>query len=293
MRGRTKPKTHKPSAQFVLSSRLNEMQNVEVDVHEQASHVVAVAVEGDELDVDVATVEVVIVSQHAGASRRKRKQRMTHMSAQEALAQAAREGLVFVKSATAVTGYHGVVFDKRNAYANVPYAVYAPGGKSQGHFLGCFATVEEAALTFARHTCNTVEQTIHARPGAKAKMGQTEAQSYLAVCRNPSCGSLVHMMTANRQARANGRESSYEAGDGCSGPLCTDRSYCNLKRFKETQVKMANDLLKGERQLIAWPSAPGPAASRSFNKIASGLILSAAVTREKAEDILANHALPE
>ena len=134
--------------------------------------------------------------------------------------------------------------------------------------------------------------------GSRARRGRAEgtlraigtAQALTLRCQVD--GALVHMQAARRRARAEGRD-KYEAGDGCSGPLCTDRSYCNLKRFKETQVKMANDLLKGERQLIAWPSAPGPAASRSFNKIASGLILSAAVTREKAEEILANHALPE
>ena len=57
---------------------------------------------------------------------------------------------------------------------------------------------------------------------------------------------------------------------------------------------MANELLTGERTLIAWPGGPGPTTKcrgnfRNFNKMARGLALGAADTHEKAQAVLAKH----
>ena len=55
-------------------------------------------------DPDVLTVDAVVVDEAEDAR---------HMTAEEALAQAAREGLVLVRSRSNKTGYFGVQFDNR------------------------------------------------------------------------------------------------------------------------------------------------------------------------------------
>jgi hypothetical protein len=257
-----------------------EIFAVEVDEHDQRS-------DGS------ALVEVAVVSQLLDTPHRKRKQRKnTHISSEEAVAQAAREGLVFVKSATSISGYAGVTVDNRKDGGSVPYAAYAPGGKTKGHFLGCFQTAEEAALTYARHVANTVERTVdvHAGPSDEAKERLTEAHNYLAVCKNPSCGALVCILSATRDARARRAQDTYAPGDGCASPTC-GAGGSNIGRFKERQLRMANELLTGGKKLIEWPSGPGPPGRRrgaaGFNKIARDLVLNAAQMHDKAQAVLA------
>ena len=57
------------------------------------------------------------------------------MTAEEARAQVASEGLAFVTSSTARSGFHNVMFDSRKTF---PWDVY--GGKHKTEYLGSFAT---------------------------------------------------------------------------------------------------------------------------------------------------------
>ena len=72
-------------------------------------------------DPDVLTVDAVVVDEAEDAR---------HMTAEEALAQAAREGLVLVRSRSNKTGYFGVQFDNRARQLKRPYSVYLEGVSS-------------------------------------------------------------------------------------------------------------------------------------------------------------------
>ena len=70
------------------------------------------------------------------------------MTAAEALAEAAREGLTLATSAINQTGFKCVSF---HANCRLPYEAYAMLPDRKQRSLGCFATAEEAALRLARH----------------------------------------------------------------------------------------------------------------------------------------------
>ena len=78
------------------------------------------------------------------------------------------------------------------------------------------------------------------------------AQALTLRCR--ADGALVHMQSARRRARAEGRD-EYEAGDGCSSRRCS-RNY-RPAQFLRGQASMADGLEDGERLLIEWPIGLG------------------------------------
>ena len=127
---------------------------------EEPRDVLAVHAETDsEDDASVQPEPVQTVRKRKVGKGQKRKAK--DMTAGEAVAQAALEGLKFIKSSRGVSGYSGVILDKRAKHARV-YSAYAPGGKVAGACLGCFATAEEAALQIARHVGNTSERVVEA-----------------------------------------------------------------------------------------------------------------------------------
>jgi hypothetical protein len=67
-------------------------------------------------------------------------------------------------------------------------------------------------------------------------------------------GALVHMQSARRQARAEGRD-EYEAGDGCGSRRCS-RNF-RPAQFLRGQASMADGLEHGARFLIEWPTGLG------------------------------------
>ena len=205
----------------------------------------------DDADEAAIAVETEIV---APDGKRKRQ----HMTAAEAKAQALREGLVLVTSSVSSTGYTQVVCDGRKG--NPRYAAYKPGRRCKGALLGCFATAEEAALAYARHTDNRTPLVIH---GAGHSQGTRDARDrargYTLVCQSPGCAALVDYVCANRGARGCKRM-TYAAGDGCAAPGCS--ADFRRSKFVPTQQAMAAALLNGERTLIEWPAKLPPQSYR-------------------------------
>lgn len=70
------------------------------------------------------------------------------------------------------------------------------------------------------------------------------------VCLAAGCGALVDLRTARRAACAAAR-SSFRAGDGCSGHVCS-KDHRRL-RFRRRQAEMARAIASGKRVLVAWP----------------------------------------
>jgi len=74
------------------------------------------------------------------------------LTADGARALAKAEGLTLMRSASAKTGYRGVIFDKRVVAGNgYEVSVTPPGEGGRQHYLGRYATAEEAALVHARY----------------------------------------------------------------------------------------------------------------------------------------------
>ena len=71
------------------------------------------------------------------------------------------------------------------------------------------------------------------------------------VCCRAGCAALVHLHSARRRARAEGR-TSFAAGDGCAGQRCS----LNWRRsqFEAAQRRMAAALVAAERFLAPWPA---------------------------------------
>ena len=182
----------------------------------------------------------------SGQKRRRKAQADDAMTADEARAQAEREGLAFVKSTANLTGYYGVNHDPR---ARFPYAVYIfDRGKEsnwQGRYIGSYSTAEEGALAYARATNNTVERTINPRK----VLGPKEVHTRTLQCKR--CGLLVDWSCAKKFARKKKR-TELHAGDGCTGNRCGDRKASRLKSAR-SQMKCAEQLLCGERKLLEWP----------------------------------------
>ena len=235
-----------PSATVLLRETLalalvNQESATVIDVVAEVVDEEVLPAHVEELSAGTGTV-VPSMTMQLSPTPRKRSRGSEHcMSAEAAKAQAVVEGLALVKSAHGVTGYAGVLLDRRNS--GKPYSVYAPGGKAKGSFLGCFATAEEAALARSRHTGDVVERVV-----ARGASGNTM------VCRAPSCGALIDLWAASRFATADGR-SNYVVGDGCGSPTCSKSFRGGRGLWVARQVKMATALLQGKRQLIVWPSA--------------------------------------
>ena len=214
----------------VESEVVDEKSPASVDVH----HVVAESV--------ITATQVADTPTTTG----KRRRGSDSMSAEEAKAQAAMEGLALIRSATGVTGYVGVVFDSRAKSAKRPYAAYMPGNKGSGQCVGTFATAEEAALARSRRTGDSVERVV--RPG---RAYGSVCLTHTMVCR--ACGALVNVNEAVRTAKAAGR-SDFVVGEGCGSRTCTRSKIRHTSRHVATQVKKANGLLQGTYRLITWPS---------------------------------------
>ena len=215
-----------------LSHRKRETHAVEVEV---------VEVWPDD-DLGVLTVDAVVVDAAAGAR---------DMTAEEAVAQAAHEGLVLVTNrGRNFTGYFGVHFDNRVQSVKRPYSVYlegTPSGSYKKTLLGTFATAEQAALVYARRTDNRTERIIADIGRAEGtRNALAEAKSHTVVCRR--CQGLVDLQCARRGKRAG---ALFAMGDGCY--RCS--SCCRPGRLRKNQTNMAQAVQLGTRKLVAWPKS--------------------------------------
>ena len=219
----------------------NALIEVEAEVADPNDDTNAVVVEAAALDVP-------------RTGQRKRKKRNTSITAEEAISQAASEGLVLVKSATSVTGYAGVRFDNRIAArgaGSLPYALYGSGsGGQKGNFLGCFATAEEAALAYARSIGNTAARVVHAGCMDGTKRALSAARVRTGVCSQDGCGALVDWGSPKNQLGL------------CA--WCSRARGADRKKHLLTQLRMADALGNGDRKLCAeqqqpWAPLPSPA----------------------------------
>ena len=192
-------------------------------------------------DPDVLTVDAVVVDEAEDAR---------HMTAEEALAQAAREGLVLVRSRSNKTGYFGVQFDNRARQLKRPYSVRLEGVSSihtkvRPTCLGTFATAEQAALVYARRTGNRAERIVAGKGRAEGTLkAMREAAGYTVVCRR--CQALVPLVSARRHKRAG---APFAKGDGCY--RCSSNS--RPGRLRKRQMDMVQAVQLGKRTLVAWP----------------------------------------
>ena len=213
------------------------------DAHEDGRTVIAELVEGwADDDSDVLTVEAVAVDAAADAR---------DMTAEEAVAQAAREGLVLVKNRNNSTGYFGVHFDNRHKRIKHRYSVYLEGASSglytkvRSTLLGTFATAEQAALVYARRTDNRTERIIADIGRAEGSLkALAEANGHTVVCL--CCQALVDLQVARRGKRAG---APFAMGDGCF--RCSSNS--RPGRLRKRQTNMAQAVQLGNRTLVAWP----------------------------------------
>ena len=176
------------------------------------------------------------------------------MTAEEAVAQAAQEGLVLVTNhGRNVTGYFGVHFDNRAQSVKRPYSVYLEADTTSGMYkkarpqtlLGTFATAEQAALVYARRTDNRAERIIADVGRAEgSRKALAEAKGHTVVCRR--CQGLVDLQCARRGKRAG---ALFAMGDGCY--RCSP--CCRPGRLRRNQTNMAQAVQLGKRKLVAWP----------------------------------------
>ena len=214
-----------------------ELQHVEAFAFQDDKEIDATVVDAV---VVTATVQVTagIVVRHPEAKQKRRCSAAESMTTAEAQAQASREGLGFVTSPTAASGFHNVAFDGR-AKKSKRYAAYGQPGRKG--FLGSYATAEEAALVYARHVGNTVQRTCaqlgHNENSHKAF---TDNKSFTVVCNRIACGALVDVTRATIGAlvearrRADGK--NYAPGDGCANQGWTNRRHY-AKKYRETQIR--------------------------------------------------------
>ena len=198
-------------------------------------------------DEDSGVLTVDAVAMEAAAEER-------DMTAEEAVAQAASEGLVLVHNRRSATGYYGVHFDNRvqkGKRLRYPYSVYLEGTtsglyeKARSTFLGTFATAEQAALVYARRTDNRAERIIADVGRAEgSRKALAEALGHTVVCRR--CQGLVNLQCARRGKRAG---ALFAVGDGCF--RCSSSS--RPGRLRKRQTDMAQAVQLGTRTLVAWP----------------------------------------
>ena len=240
----------------------------------EATEVVATEVEASLDGSDVVTLDVITVEAASPTRPTKRRRSGTvGMTAEEAIAQAEYEGLKLVTSATSVSGYHAVTIDRRR-HGDVPFRAYA-GAKTKGSYLGAFATAEEAALAHARSTGNTTARLILGKGQHKNSHVALRRESCATVvCCRAGCAALVHLHSARRRARAEGR-ASFAAGDGCAGPSCS----LNWRRsqFAAAQRRMAAALVAAERFLAPWPTCCDDGDLRYFPTAAAEAAAEAAL----------------
>lgn len=248
---------------------------------DQAHDVEAVEV-FDSTDVCDQLVEATIVEEVRPDHRAKRRRHSAKnsMSAEDAQEHARREGLGFVRSATAKSGFHLVNYDPRSK--GLPFKVFSEVGKPVGSFLGSYATAEEAALVYARHVGNKVDRCATSQGCSTGTREALEAATArTVVCKEPGCKALVHLASASTAAISQrGRDKSFEPGDGCRSATCATNF--DFSQFKGFQTKMASALLSGKRRLVAWPDCPG-----HKKKPLSENQLDEAVMRAAVEDALA------
>ena len=259
-------------------------ERVEESVGPELQCVEAVEVQ-DEEEIDASFVDAVAVMatvQETGGmvvrqpkAKRKRCSVAESMTAAEARAQASCEGLGFVTSPTAASGFHNVAFDGR-AGKSKPYAAY--GQPNRRGFLGSYATAEEAALAYARHVGNTVER-LCAQLGHDERTLKGLSERLTVVCNRVACGALVDLSRATIAARRRADGKNFAPGDGCANQGCAKRYH--PKKFGDTQARMAKALLEGNRTLIAWPTGPCVSNKRR------DLSLSVEETRTVAQTTLA------
>jgi len=94
------------------------------------------------------------------------------------------------------------------------------------------------------------------------------------VCRRAGCAALVHLHSARRRARAEGRD-SFASGDGCAGPCCS-RNW-RRSQFAASQRRMAAALVAGKRFLAPWPTSCDNGNLHYFPAAAAAAAAAAAV----------------
>jgi hypothetical protein len=92
--------------------------------------------------------------------------------------------------------------------------------------------------------------------GAGVQGSLKRAHGHTLLCRTKGCGALVDLQSARAAANAAGR-AFIKARDGCASAICST-SFC-AGRFADTQLRMAEWLLSGERVLVLWPPTAAPA----------------------------------
>ena len=127
----------------------------------------------------------------------------------------------------------------------------------------------------------------HHSYGSRARRGRAKgtlrsigtAQALTLRCR--ADGALVHMQSARRRAKAEGRD-EYEAGDGCSSRCCS-RNF-RPAQFLRGQASMADGLEDGARFLIDWPIGLG---AREVTVLPACTAIEAATTARTMAPLLA------
>jgi len=176
------------------------------------------------------------------------------MTAEEALRQAKVEGLTLLRSGASSTGYKGVSFDRKMKTS--PYFAQVRRGGNKTVILGYFATVEEAALCYAR---------------------TPEAQAAVAAAAAPPAPPPLTAEEAMRQAEAEGlallKSESSSAGfkgvcfkSGRPKPyyaqVCRDGTAVTLGKFATAEEAALAYARTPEAQasvaVAAAPPAPSP-----------------------------------
>ena len=231
------------TAELIVQFNRERLSHRKRDTHAVEVEVVEVWPDDDS---GVLTVDAVVVDDAAAGAR--------DMTAEEAVAQAAQEGLVLVTNhGRNVTGYFGLHFDNRAQSVKRPYSVYLEADTTSGIYkkarpqtlLGTFATAEQAALVYARRTDNRAERIIADIGRAEgSRKALAEANGHTVVCRR--CQGLVDLQCARRGKRAG---ALFAMGDGCY--RCSP--CCRPGRLRRNQTNMAQAVQLGKRKLVAWP----------------------------------------
>ena len=105
-----------------------------------------------------------------------------------------------------------------------------------------------------RGRCKSVSELVGRGNAPGSRVALRRENCATVVCCRAGCAALVHLHSARRQARAEGRD-RFTAGDGCAGRLCS-RNW-RQSQFAAGQRRMAAALAAAERFLAPWPASCG------------------------------------
>jgi len=173
------------------------------------------------------------------------------MTAEEALAAAETEGLPLIRSAASSSGYRHVCCHHEGTVR--PYSLQV-----EGKHLGCFATAEEAALTYSRRLgreateaelAKSVEQT-----GAKA-MEERERERRAAKAKEERERERRAAKKAAREAKAREKEAAKAEFEEHKR-----QQAARQELMAQRQRAMLQEAAERQRQRTAGSSRPGPSA---------------------------------